>query len=1453
MPGENLILGIGIDSYSKPRYPKLFNAGLDVGRFSDVLIQRYGFKLAQPLLLNQEATQENIQQSLQDLQKCSKEDNVIIYYAGHAEQHDISRVGSLIPIDGQEKAIKHILFSTIYDIVKGIDAKHILLIADCCYSGAFITRTRSGITSDDHEMLDRKKSRWAFVSAGEEKARDGEPGKGSPFANKILQFFENNQPSSISAGELFEYVMSNTIAGYPTPQAAPIPSEHDEGGQMIFRLKPSPTIMMYRGSEKIKFYLPDTATHEYYIPRRLSFSQNQKPSISFFFKQETEKGYLKDIIIATKRLVIIGSAGSGKSIELIELAKYLAEPLQPYTPLYKRFNTYTDQNIEDYLPKEWRKINPAETVIMLDGIDEVQPSFFKTAIRKVMAFSDENPEIRLIVTCRSNFYELPYENFSGTLESFQVYVLNDLALNEIVNYADNYLKIDGQAFMRSINEAHFLDLITKPFFLNILIKHYVQYGNLQNGREKIMETALLDYFNNNKQHYKNSDVPTERSELLRYLEKIGFVMEVIGKNFLTNDELHSIFTNQQDYNNCKILPAFNYDEGNNRWMFEHNNIQEYLASRLLENEPFERLLKILTINIGEEIKINPSWVNTLSFFISMNHSVKSKMLLNWLIENDHEILIRFEPDRITDDQRIDIFTRIFNFYSDKQIWLISNKFSDNELVRFGYFSQSIDFLLNTIDDIQASRISKLNATRLFRYFSLKDFYGYYQSTKGSLLKLLDEDQLLPYDKYAIMGVLADLEITDKETIDSIVAKYRKSRNEYIRSGLYKILYSSEFLDDHIDVFIDGLNLGMITDGMNDRGPVKLIDEQIHLERGLISIKRTDALVKLFSEVSINSGRIFYHFADQKEMLGVIVGNAVSAYKKDKAIFAPTLNLFKSLARAYSTNLAATVLVFFEATNSKWEAFFEVWIDPTISTYDRSDLINLLFDQRILQKFLDDYMQDIFSTEDIKKLHDIVAMNTRLIPYYKEVLVRIEGAALQKENLVLERPVLKDWVTINHKNDQEDFNLLFDKNAFFIEVEKIFAVFKKPKIDWEDLSQFRRYGEDETNGRIPSPAIELVRQFTFQGRAVDIKSIENWMFEAGVFRIYQISRIYEYLSAHKEDYFDIKQNQLSFIEEWCYDDGRNLQLLWYFLHRFEFSIPENKLLNLTQYFEYNAELRPEMPGTIELLEKFISLPKIIVRVVENLQRESPNSLIWCSNAGYALRKNIRISYPLILKHLEIVPDAEYKYENLLELWFKKTENISAISDFIQNAKSNDMKWKAVSLLQSKSPENPFLNQYLKGIVADEENNLGSRFIAANHLMRLNDIEGFYFVANHILQNPDPNFDFQNNLRNISSISNTSAIPLLMRLLLLGKQKEFQSDHFNSLEMKVLEAIQHLGTVSDQNYQLMKNALNDFIENYKETIQSVSFLHFTIARMEEQLGRNKSQNPTIEYALQLLTVK
>ncbi|KAK6033544.1 caspase domain protein [Ostertagia ostertagi] len=389
MGGENKMLIIGINNVDGVVFKKLTNARSDAMRVQGILSSQYSFVDADgSALLDENATRENIMRALHELvNQGFKDDNVVIYYAGHGYQNPKSMAGYLIPFDAYKIPGNRIPFKEVLDIVKEIEAKHVLLIADCCYSGCFITRNRTASGLRAHTVLEKLDSRWVLVSGGEEPVSDGQEGKGSPFANLLCDILGQNKETTLAASQIFEWVIVNMATGYPIPKAAEINCSGHKDGEMIFHLNETNIEKYETPVAKPSFIRPGIKLPGYYLSRTVTFYDDQHEQKTFFSQKVQGDKVLVDLLTTEKRIVILGGAGSGKSIELRNLEKLLDETTA-MVPVYQRFNTYSKQDIEDFLPEGYKQVLPSSLVVLLDGFDEIQPENVVDAIRKINRFAE---------------------------------------------------------------------------------------------------------------------------------------------------------------------------------------------------------------------------------------------------------------------------------------------------------------------------------------------------------------------------------------------------------------------------------------------------------------------------------------------------------------------------------------------------------------------------------------------------------------------------------------------------------------------------------------------------------------------------------------------------------------------------------------------------------------------------------------------------------------------------------------------------------------------------------------------------------------------------------------------------------------------------------------------------------------------------------------------------------
>jgi len=240
--GKYYALIVGNDTYSA--YPALKSAGSDAKAIAAVLKSRYGYDAR--LLTN--ANRFEILSALNDMREQLKsEDNLLVYYAGHGEI-DASRQGYWLPVDAQQSTPSSWISNrAVSDILTTMDAKHVLVIADSCYSG---TMTRSSLATFGGGMPDSAwgdwvktmvagKSRTALTSGGVQPVADADANsEHSVFASALLTVLNSNN-NLLTGQHLYREIaagmaLRSASAGLQqAPEYAPIQFAGHEAGEFF--------------------------------------------------------------------------------------------------------------------------------------------------------------------------------------------------------------------------------------------------------------------------------------------------------------------------------------------------------------------------------------------------------------------------------------------------------------------------------------------------------------------------------------------------------------------------------------------------------------------------------------------------------------------------------------------------------------------------------------------------------------------------------------------------------------------------------------------------------------------------------------------------------------------------------------------------------------------------------------------------------------------------------------------------------------------------------------------------------------------------------------------------------------------------------------------------------------------------------------------------------------------
>jgi len=211
----------------------LSNTINEAARLKDILLSKYNFN-ERNIYFRNDLKRGQVIKALDSISRNAGEfDQVLIFYTGHGIYDSTVDRGFWIPVDGT-KGDQTNWYSNddLLGAIKKIQAKHLFLLVDACYSGSVFEKK----TKDPQDQLlafaslFTRKSRQALTSGALEKVPDK-----SKFMEAVLKQLESNTKQYYSASDLYNdikyFVLSNT---HTSPQYGILINTGSEGGEFFF-------------------------------------------------------------------------------------------------------------------------------------------------------------------------------------------------------------------------------------------------------------------------------------------------------------------------------------------------------------------------------------------------------------------------------------------------------------------------------------------------------------------------------------------------------------------------------------------------------------------------------------------------------------------------------------------------------------------------------------------------------------------------------------------------------------------------------------------------------------------------------------------------------------------------------------------------------------------------------------------------------------------------------------------------------------------------------------------------------------------------------------------------------------------------------------------------------------------------------------------------------------------
>jgi len=235
--------------------PPLKTAHKDAADVERVLSERY-YKFKGHTRLLSDATRAQMITAIYEMtSQLGDKDSLIIYYAGHGTLDAATGQSYWLPIDADvQNPTNWISGGEVTGFVARTKARHVLIVADSCYSGALIHGAAAQLVSTGSKEAEQKRmallaklpSRTVLTSGGLEPVLDNGPDGHSIFAHEFIETLSRNTDvieatslyTSLFEGVRMSAMHVGAITGIPVHQSPEIAwlaeAGHETGGEFLF-------------------------------------------------------------------------------------------------------------------------------------------------------------------------------------------------------------------------------------------------------------------------------------------------------------------------------------------------------------------------------------------------------------------------------------------------------------------------------------------------------------------------------------------------------------------------------------------------------------------------------------------------------------------------------------------------------------------------------------------------------------------------------------------------------------------------------------------------------------------------------------------------------------------------------------------------------------------------------------------------------------------------------------------------------------------------------------------------------------------------------------------------------------------------------------------------------------------------------------------------------------------
>jgi len=1161
-----------------------------------------------------------------------------------------------------------------------------------------------------------------------------------------------------------------------------------------------------------------------------------------------------------KRLVLLSTAGYGKTEEINYAASYFSSEEKIDYPIKFSLRDYEGQSIEMILSNyhlEWRNIPEENILLLFDGLDEIIEKNFQTFINHLNSFSELHQKVKVVVSSRYNFYDI---NHTPPLREFDIYLLNPLSEKDIEDYLSKNLNDRKTEFEGVIQEHKFTDYIKNPYYLTRLVRFFKETDFPFPGNTvRLFERILFEQLEKDETIY---NIPDLKEKLFPIASQIAFCMTLSGKSSLTDEEIKIVLP---DSATKKLLNRFSIINRNTSslgsWSFEHKNLQEYLCASALSKLIFLQIHKLISFEYNSE-KLLPRFLNTLSFLFEILDKNTSlfQHLFSWINKNEPEVLIRFEKEQLSKETRGEIFCRIFRYYVQKQITLrVSSNFSCEELAAFVEIDEEI------IDFLELQFESNLKSALAYDALSIlgncKKPYLYQEKLKRLLFAIISNQNHVDYVQAKAITTLVIFQFTERAIFEKILASLSNFDDRETRQACIFFLNNTEYYEEFSNFLLDSVFVLQKAYARED-----IMGSFITLKQIILKFRSPIKIKKLFQYCVINKNWI-YKYAHHREFhfelkeVKILLEKATHTYFEDKSILPIIYRLFCRLG--YLSNYQdwfQPFYLFFKNTCGT-----KVIFEKFYKYRDKQRDLMSFADMDCCDFLIDEYKEGNIGDNEMMAYRNLLSHINRplFLPFYEKLKLLDEKFLIDDINV--------DYNEVRKKQLQKNQLMLYDQKLFLEEAKEIFKIIKKNKITTSDLWISENHGL-----RIFQDSIvyESIRNDCIhdQNKLISKKQFLKKYSNDNEWKGFVIDSIVSLLKEKNQ----LQPNLLLKVNEWCIDKIQSLNFensiidqgsSFTYIPLVEFVKDVFLLLKLNMEDDLYLKLLPsdyqsfyngdqDERETISsvIIKKIKNKDLLKDEVINNIKNKSLAVAVLCSHYSICHRMKYKECLPYLYKSItsnSLITG--YTRIKLTEYYLDLGGLIADFNAFLKIpiiTKEEEIysSWEWFLIEKMLFIESEKISNILLEILNTTNQEL-NKLKAAEHLIELGKIEGLQYWAEYIIENKVMPFEHKWAAlqKGIVKLQALPAIDILLTILSFFYNNGLQNLFRGSLlvDESVFTSLITITNIEYEYYTYTKEKLQKIILEFTD-ISIVDSLNFFSERLTQRYFESQKQEISIESA-------